>query len=80
MKKPHKLIDDIYSFVDKQGHDGAELAEVHRKKNFLSVKKAFLDNQDYIITPEQIKCVDKFWGISDIKTPSEIRDLLLKFL
>lgn len=80
MKKPHKLIDDIYSFVDKQGHDGAELAEVHRKKNFLSVKKAFLDNQDYIITPEQIKCVDKFWGISEIKTPSEIRDLLLKFL
>lgn len=80
MEKPHKLIDDVYSFVDIQGKDGAELSEVHRKKNFLSVKKAFLDNQNYIITPEQRDCVDKFWGISDIKNPAEIRNLLLKFL
>lgn len=80
MKKPHRLIDDVYEFVDRKGKDGAELADVHRKKNFLSVKKAFLNCPNYKITPEQIEMVDKYWGMSDMKSPNEIRELLLKFL
>lgn len=80
MKKPHRLVDDVYEFVDRKGKDGAELASVHKKKNFMSVKKAFLDGPNYVITPEQIDVVDKFWGMSDMKSPAEIRKLLLKFL
>ena len=41
------------------------------------VKKAFLNNADYKITSSQKDVIDEFWGISDMKTPEELKKLLL---
>lgn len=74
MKKPHKLIKDYYEY---EGGDGQELTEIMEKTNFQLVENAFNDNRDYSITTRQIEVVDKFWGISDFKSPQELKRLLL---
>jgi len=76
--KPHWLIDDEYKYVNthKSG-DAEDLTDVTKKDNFLRVKNAFLHNSEYMITPQQKEIVDVFWGVSDMKTPEELRDLFL---
>ncbi len=75
MQKPHRLIKDFYEY---KGGDGEELTEVMRKTNFQFVESAFLESDDYVISQKQIEAVDKFWGLSDFKTPKTLRKLLLE--
>ena len=78
MGKPHWLIDDKYEYVNSSNiGDAEELTDVAKKANFLRVKQAFLDNKDYEITPLQREVIDEFWGLSDIKTPEEMKKILL---
>lgn len=79
MRKPHWLIDDNYEYVNilKTG-DALDLTSVTKTENFLSVKNAFLNNKDYKITPEQQNIVDEYWGVSDMKSPEDLKLLLVK--
>lgn len=79
MGKPHWLIDDEYEYVNtlKTG-DAFDLTSVTKTNNFHSVKNAFLNNQDYKITSEQKDVVDKFWGVSDMKSPEILKQLIVK--
>lgn len=78
LNKPHWLIDDSYEYINTQrGGDAKDLTDVTQKDNFLRVKNSFLDNSNYDITQQQKDVVDEFWGISDMKTPSDLRSLLL---
>ena len=79
MNKPHWLIDDEYEYVNTQATgDADDLTDVTQRENFLMVKRAFLDNTDYIITQQQRDVVDVFWGISEMKAPEIIRDILVR--
>ena len=79
MGKPHWLIDDEYEYVDtKNGGDAKDMTDVAQRDNFQRVKTAFLDNFDYYITQIQRDVIDEFWGISDMKKPDELKQLLLK--
>lgn len=79
MEKPHWLIDDEYEYVNsKRGGDAKDLTDVSKRDNFKQVKNAFLDNSDYAITKVQREIIDEFWGISDMKSPNELREVLLK--
>lgn len=78
MGKPHWLIDDEYEYVNSSKiGDAEELTDVANKENFLRVKRAFLNNADYKITTSQRDIIDEFWGISAMKTPEELKKLLL---
>lgn len=78
MGKPHWLIDDNYEYVNtRKSGDAKDLTDVAKKENFICVKKAFLNNHDYIITQKQKAVIDCFWGISDIKTKEEMKKLFL---
>lgn len=78
MKKPHWLIDDNYEYVNsRKGGDANDLTDVTKKSNFIRVKEAFLNNQEYNITKSQKEIVDEFWGISDMLTPIQLRELLM---
>lgn len=79
MKKPHWLIDDEYEFVNthKSG-DAKDLTDVAKGENFQSIKDGFLNNRDYKITQNQISLIDKYWGMSDVKSPTDLRALLIK--
>lgn len=78
MGKPHRLIDDEYEYVNiREGGDARDLTEVETTDNFLKVKNAFLENTDYKITQQQRAVIDEFWGISDMKSPEELKQLFL---
>ena len=78
MGKPHWLIDDQYEYVNISAiGDAEELTDVAKKDNFLKVKNAFLNNADYIITSSQREVIDEFWGGADVKTPEEMRKILI---
>ncbi len=79
MGKPHWLIDDEYEYVNTRANgDAKDLSDVKDSNNFLEVKEAFVDNSDYQINDKQINVINKFWGISDMKSPEELKKLLLK--
>ncbi len=78
MNKPHWLVPDSFEYVDLKGTDGEELYSIISKKNYLDVYNAFIDNSNYIITNEQLNVVDKFWGISNKKSPEELKNLIIK--
>lgn len=79
MGKPHCLIDDEYEYVNiKKGGDAKDLTEVEGTENFKKVKNAFLNNTEYNITQQQRAVVDEFWGISDMKSPEELKKMFLK--
>lgn len=78
MGKGHWLIPDEHKYVDLKWKEGEEHTKNQTKKNFIDVQNSFLDNENFIITTEQESIVDKFWGISEIKSPSEIRNLILE--
>ena len=79
MGKPHCLIDDEYKYVNsRKGGDALDLTEVTKTENFLMVKNAFLNNNNYEITSQQNEVIDDFWGISEMKSPEELKQLLLQ--
>lgn len=75
MKKPHRLIDDSYTY---SGGDGAQLTDMMTKNNFKRVEKAFLESDGYVITQQQRDIVNEFWGTGNFMTKEELRSLLLK--
>lgn len=79
MGKPHWLVDDEYEYVNTRANgDAKDLSDVKESKNFLGVKEAFVNNTDYQITDKQINVINDFWGISDMKSPEEMKRILLK--
>lgn len=74
MDKPHRLIDDTYTY---NGGDGEELTDMMTKSNYKRVEKAFLESDDYVITQEQRNIVDEFWGISNVLSKDSLHELLL---
>lgn len=79
MGKPHWLIDEEYEYVNsKRGGDAEDLTDVSKGDNFLSVKNAFLNNDDYCIKQTQKDVINKYWGISDMKSPEELKELFIK--
>lgn len=71
LNKPH----NIYS----QSVSSSELKTVSQNiiNDINSAKLLFSNNNDYIITKEQKEFVDKYWGISQIKSPNELAKILL---
>ena len=74
MEKPHRLIDDFYTY---SGGDGAQLTDMMTKNNYKRVEKAFLETDDYVITQMQRDIVDEFWGTRNYMTKEDLRGLLL---
>lgn len=74
MGKPHRLIDDSYTY---SGGDGAQLTDMMTKNNFKRVEEAFLETDDYVITDLQKTIVDEFWGTKNFKTKVELKELLM---
>lgn len=78
MGKGHWLIPDEHEYVDLKYRDGEEHTKNQTKKNYMKVQDSFLDNDKFVISTEQRSIVDKFWGISEIKSPREIENLILE--
>ncbi len=77
LNKPHWLVPDDFKLVDIYLNEGAEEMEmVSTSSNYREIYNVFLNNPDFVITEEQKKIVDKYWGTSCIKTPDEIRTLI----
>lgn len=78
LNKGHWLIPDDFLLTDNT-YGAAEIEmEIKRtSQSYSSIKKAFMNNCDYEITNEQMSLVDDYWGISSIKSRSEMKDFLL---
>lgn len=79
-KTPHNLVPDKFELKDIYLEEGAEEMEMVRtSQNYKEIYDAFCNNYDYQITDKHCEIVDKYWGVSDMKTPSELRRLIMQF-
>ena len=77
LDKPHWLVPDKFELNDHVGDEGKREVEVwDSSPKYAELRKPFLHNSDYIITEEQRQIVDKYWGVSSLKTPEEILNLI----
>lgn len=79
MNKPHLLIPSNIEYKDIIGDlvvvkEGNNLRK--NSGNYKEICSAFIGNTDFLITDEQREIVDKYWGISSVKSPDEIRALI----
>lgn len=76
---PHWLVNEDYEIKNTNGNEAEELTRLFKEITVSErIYKAFGDNSDFIITKEQREIVDLLWGVSDIKTPEEMNDLLMR--
>lgn len=79
LNKSHYIFSQDCGYAGKSGIDNSVvLAETLYDDNALEkneVKKAFLDFSE-VITKEQTDVVEKYWGLSLIKTPEELSNML----
>lgn len=79
MGKPHWLVPDDFRLIEIRTKEAEEEETmVHTSKNYKEIFDAFIDNSDYKITKEQRQIVDKYWGISSVKSPKEMKELLMR--
>lgn len=77
LNKPHNLVPDKFQLIDIQGSEGEEeMLCKEQSKNYWQIYNAFALNDSFEITAEQKQIVDDFWGMSEIKEPSEIRRII----
>ena len=77
MEKPHWLVLDDFEYVDISGKDGAELQASFKSRMYKEICDAFCDNAEYKITQRQRGIVEEVWGVSEKKSPLEMRQLLM---
>lgn len=78
MNKPHCLITDEFELKDLRGSSGKEEADsIAVSSNYKKIQDAFSNNTNYNITQYQKSIVDEFWGVSSIKSPAEVRGLIM---
>ncbi len=78
MNKPHWIIPDSFDKID-DGNSAVYADSIisgEKEKKFMYITDAFLNNSSFVITQQQKKIVDEFWGISCIKSPEEIKHLI----
>lgn len=74
---PVCIDDDDYCFTNNTAVEDLEkIEESIIRDNNNQIEQPFLNNYDYVITEEQRMIVEKFWGISCIKTQEEIEKLI----
>ena len=77
MNKPHYFVPDEYLVNDIVGNEGKEEKDMKQhSQNYKEIYYGFIDNNNYMITDSHKKIVDKFWGISNIRRPDSIRNIL----
>lgn len=77
LNKPHWLVPDKFDLKDHVGDEGKREVEVwDSSPKYAALRKPFLDNPNFVITDEQRQMVDKYWGMSSVKTPQEMRELI----
>lgn len=78
MNKPHWMVPDKFELkdLDNRGTGKKEVEIWDSSPNYQRLREAFMNNPDYKITQEQRDIVDEYWGVSCIKTPEEIRQLI----
>lgn len=78
LNKPHWMVPDKFELKDIDGSDtGKKEVEIwDSSPNYQRLREAFMNNPDYMITQEQRDIVDEYWGISCIKSPSEMKELI----
>ena len=79
MHKPHVLLEDDAKWENiLEGctvtKEGMELR--HHSNNYREIRDAFINKTDFVITEEQKRVVDKYWGVSCIKSPAELRKMI----
>ena len=80
MNKPHWLVPDEFELVDIKGNDGfEEMNRIKGNEKIEYIKSLFMNNSSFNISQDQIKIVDKYWGLSDKKMPKEMNTLLTNF-
>ncbi len=77
LNKPHYLIESQFKFINHLENSSEILSNDSNFKSKIDIKKAFSKFSD-IITDEQFKVVDKYWGISEVKTKEEMKSILLE--
>lgn len=80
LDKPHWMIPEKFEFkdLDNKGFGKRESDFMNASPNYQQLREAFADNSEYRITQAHRDVVDKYWGISCIKTPEEMRALIEK--
>jgi hypothetical protein len=75
--KPHMIIDQITKYNSDNAIAATQIAEqdIVAINNKAEVKAVF-QNWTSEITNDQLEIVDKYWGISKVKSPSELNQLL----
>ncbi len=81
MNRPHRIVPDKFEVVDLVGKEGREHMELYKSSmNRKRIMMPFINNNNYDITPDQIKIVDEFWGkkISREELENKISEILFK--
>lgn len=77
LNKPHRLVPDDFELVDIKYSEGQEEQKIMEESvNYNDINDVFMMD-DYKITERQREVVDRLWGVSDIKSPKEIREILM---
>ena len=80
MNKPHYLVPDDYSINDIIGNAGREEMIIKQNsQNYKEIYDGFINNRNYVIDKSHIGIADKYWGVSDIKQPSQIKEMFESF-
>lgn len=78
MNKPHWIVPDPFDKIDDGNPTVYEDSIISgiKEKDFMYITEAFLDNSSFVITKEQRKIVEDFWGLSCIKSPEELKQMI----
>jgi hypothetical protein len=81
--KPHRLLPDNYAFKSnillsnlKKSQEEDSLYK--RDADYLKIEKMFADNLSFRCLPEYFVAIDPYWGISELKTKEEMREIFKK--
>lgn len=77
LNKPHWLVSDKFEIVDVEGKD----AKAYTKRTTetgvaIELRELFADNKNFVITDQQRRFINNHWGVSEIKSPKELGNLI----
>ena len=64
--------------LDNRGAGKKEVEVWDSSPKYQELREAFMNNPEYKITSQQREIVDKYWGISCIKTSEQMKQLILR--
>lgn len=74
MKKPHFIFAQHVSHSGKDTHDIQLITNIEQSKIYQNIGKAFKIYSE-TISQKQYKLVDYYWGLSEIRTKKELKDI-----